>query len=427
MQRRNFHVPYDVDWASFAAVAGTTYTIWTTNLAGDTDTIVDLWTADGQFITSNDDDPALGNRASRIVWQPQTAGTYFLKVWDYNYGGTYGCPTGYDLEVFIGLPSPTATPTNTGTPTRTPTRTATWTVTSTATATATRTATVTNTPTETPLPSKTATPSATATNTWTATATSTATVTQTPTRTPTITNTPTRTNTLTPTNTPTYTPTHTATATGTATRTHTPTVTLVPTHTHTATRTATGTATRTATRTGTRTFTPTPTRTQTSTATQTATPTNTPVGEPLSCNSTVNGDTRLGENNFVVYSCGGGSETGPEKIYYLVTTGQTTIRARILSYMPFGGLNPDVFILTSPNSAACVPGGYGDGTSPSSIATYTNAPPGVTYIVVDGWQGWAERFALHVECEGVPTQTPTATATPIMRISLPIILTEFYQ
>ena len=120
----------------------------------------------------------------------------------------------------------------------------------------------------------------------TPTATPTATLTPTPTQSPTPTNTPTptatHTPTPTPTNTPTPTPTHsptpTFTSTPTPTPTHTPTVTPTPTPTYTPTPTPTNTPTPTPTPTPlpTATFTPTPTHTPTPTATQTPTPTNTP-------------------------------------------------------------------------------------------------------------------------------------------------------
>jgi hypothetical protein len=135
---------------------------------------------------------------------------------------------------------------------------------------------------------------------------------------------------------------------------------------------------------------------------------------------TVSGDTRAGTNNFLVYSCGGGSETGPENVYYLPLSGITTVRARISNYQPAGVGNPDVFLLSRYDSAACVPGGYGDGSS-GSWAEYTDAPAGGVYIVVDGWQGWAQQYTLQVTCsgEGVPTRT--------VRVVLPIILSSYDQ
>jgi hypothetical protein len=356
-QRRNFNVPFDVDWISFSATGGFSYTIWTLNLAGATDTVIELYNASMQWLASSDDEPGLQPGASRIIWQAPESGVYYIKVHDYNSEVTYGCTTGYDLRVDLGAPTPTVTPTGTLTRTATPTRTATLT------GTATTTPGLTATPTITILPTKTITP----------------------------------------------TPTHTATSTATPTKTATPQFTYTP------SATATNTAT--------------PTRTATPSVTRTAT--STPVGEPLTCNTTIVGDTRGGVNNFIVYPCGGGSETGPERVYFIPLDGTTTIRARILNYQQSGIGNPDVFLLSSYSSAACVPGGYGDGSTTESWATYTNAPAGYAYLIVDGWQGWAEQYSLQVVCEaqGTPTRTPTLTPqTPMpIRISLPLILHEFQQ
>jgi hypothetical protein len=150
----------------------------------------------------------------------------------------------------------------------------------------------------------------------------------------------------------------------------------------------------------------------------------------LTCNTTVVGNTQGQANNFVVYPCGGGSETGPELVYYLTLDSVTSIQARIVNYTRSGNGSPDVFLLSEYASAACIPGGYGEGSS-SSWASYTDAPAGIAYVVVDGWQGWQEQFSLEVACqaEGTATPTPTQTAsTPLpVRIALPIILSSFYQ
>jgi len=144
---------------------------------------------------------------------------------------------------------------------------------------------------------------------------------------------------------------------------------------------------------------------------------------------TFNGDTRGEPNRFIVYPCGGGSETGPERVYYLSLSGTATVRARILSYQQSGAGNPDVFLLSRFDSNACVAGGWADGSSPSSWATYTDAPGGFVYVVVDGWQSWAQQFTLQVECSGpgVPTSTQTPGISRPYSVSLPIMLNEFYQ
>ena len=111
-------------------------------------------------------------------------------------------------------------------------------------------------------------------------------------------------------------------------------------------------------------------------------------------------------------------------MYYLTLNSVTTVQARILGYQSSGIGNPDVFLLSGYSSAACVAGGYGDG-SIGATATYVNAPPGIVYVVVDGWQGWAQQFLLEVACVGA--NTPTPTPTHHVRVALPVILNEFYQ
>ncbi|MBI4318450.1 MAG: pre-peptidase C-terminal domain-containing protein [Chloroflexi bacterium] len=96
-QTHNFHVPGDVDWASFLAITGTAYTIQTLNLGPASDTVLYLYGTDGTTLISANDDGG-GGRASRISWTPVVSGTYFAKVRHYN-GGAYGPNTNYDLQV----------------------------------------------------------------------------------------------------------------------------------------------------------------------------------------------------------------------------------------------------------------------------------------------------------------------------------------
>ena len=338
-QHHNFNIPFDVDWISFNGTAGSTYTIWTSQLAGGVDTVIALHDPQLVWIATNDDDGSLGGGASRLIYRTPVDGTYYVRTNDYQTGSRFGCATGYDIQVDLGAPTPVATAT--GTVTRTPTRT--------------------STATSTPVSS------------WT------------------------------PTVSPTSTATVAATGSATATATSTPTSLVTPTVTRTGTATSSPTITRT--------------------------PTATPVGVQIGCNMTFNGDTRGESNRFIVYPCGGGSETGPERVYYLSLSGTATVRARILSYQQSGVGNPDVFLLSRFDSNACVAGGWGDGSSPSSWATYTDAPGGIVYVVVDGWQGWAEQFTLQVECSGpgVPTSTQTPGISRPYGVSLPIVLNEFYQ
>jgi uncharacterized repeat protein (TIGR01451 family) len=92
----------DKDWARFEAQEGATYTIATTNLTPPfdpagffADTVLELYADDGVTLLDYSDDFG-GGYASRIVWQAPEAGTYYVKVYNYN-GQVFGCDVGYDL------------------------------------------------------------------------------------------------------------------------------------------------------------------------------------------------------------------------------------------------------------------------------------------------------------------------------------------
>jgi hypothetical protein len=81
-------------------VADTTYRISTTDLIGDTDTVITLFDTDGQSaLLENDDAPGLGF-GSRIegFTAPQTA-TYFIQTRGYD--DITGADKGYSISVGI--------------------------------------------------------------------------------------------------------------------------------------------------------------------------------------------------------------------------------------------------------------------------------------------------------------------------------------
>jgi hypothetical protein len=96
----------EADWASFAATAGLTYTIETSNLGPAADTRLCLYDATGTTQLACDDDSGSGN-GSRIVWQAPAGGTYTLRVTDYDPEAA-GPDTRYDLRVFEGSCTPDA-------------------------------------------------------------------------------------------------------------------------------------------------------------------------------------------------------------------------------------------------------------------------------------------------------------------------------
>jgi len=89
-----------VDWVKFEAVAGSTYTIMTSNLISDTDTVLILYPADilvdpyTRALANNDDYGA--GWGSRIVWCASEGGIHYVQVREFfNRGGCLG----YDISV----------------------------------------------------------------------------------------------------------------------------------------------------------------------------------------------------------------------------------------------------------------------------------------------------------------------------------------
>jgi hypothetical protein len=90
----------DVDWYSFVASAGVTYTIQTSRLVGDTDTVLALYARDctTQLAKNDDDDAAQNSLASRIEWQAPDKGVYCVLARSYDWR-VYGEDTGYVLGI----------------------------------------------------------------------------------------------------------------------------------------------------------------------------------------------------------------------------------------------------------------------------------------------------------------------------------------
>jgi hypothetical protein len=110
-----FHGPCggDVDWASFQAVGGQVYAIWTSDQRGNNDTVLGLYDAARQKLAENDDS-AEDIPASRLVWQAPAdgTGTYLVKVSPFE-PTVGGCDLEYTLHVdtLAAMPSPAPTPT----------------------------------------------------------------------------------------------------------------------------------------------------------------------------------------------------------------------------------------------------------------------------------------------------------------------------
>jgi len=108
-QSHNFHDAGDNDWMKFAATAGTSYVIETSNLGSTCDTYMYLYDTDGSTEITHNDDGGMG-LASRIVWTAPATGDYYVRVRHY-FSGYYGPDTNYDLHVTTAssLSAPAAT------------------------------------------------------------------------------------------------------------------------------------------------------------------------------------------------------------------------------------------------------------------------------------------------------------------------------
>lgn len=116
LQAHNTCPSRDVDWVFFT-VGPATYTIETTDLGVDADTVIELFDDAGNQLAANDDYDVGGD--SRIHYRFSSGGTYYLKVSPHT-PNRYGAGTEYSLTVYEGDP-PTPTPTPTPEPPSEPT------------------------------------------------------------------------------------------------------------------------------------------------------------------------------------------------------------------------------------------------------------------------------------------------------------------
>ena len=101
-QTHSIHVPRDEDWVFFRAEEGETYAIETSDLRGETDTIIYLYDEDGEELAQNDD----GGReslASRIVWSADYTGILYVMVRDC-WEDIVGADARYTIIVSQGAP-----------------------------------------------------------------------------------------------------------------------------------------------------------------------------------------------------------------------------------------------------------------------------------------------------------------------------------
>jgi murein DD-endopeptidase MepM/ murein hydrolase activator NlpD len=99
-QVRNTHTPGDPDWVTISVTTGMRYRIATTGLEPDADTVLTLFSADGQTQLAQSDDAE--GYASQIDFRPVQAAFYRVRVnpWD---PGISGCGTGYTLTLRVAV------------------------------------------------------------------------------------------------------------------------------------------------------------------------------------------------------------------------------------------------------------------------------------------------------------------------------------
>ncbi len=111
-QEHNIYPAGDLDYVKIAAEAGDILVILTRNLQGGLDTTLRLYDVDGLTLLAYSDDYVDDPPASRIRWQVQTEGTYFVRAASFDPDGG-GCDQHYQLAATRLQPTPTPTPSRT--------------------------------------------------------------------------------------------------------------------------------------------------------------------------------------------------------------------------------------------------------------------------------------------------------------------------
>ena len=89
--RGEFEAAGDEDWFQFSAEAGQGYVFMTGNLTGRCDTVMELYTFDGEGVTLIDyDDDSGDGLASRIEWLAPSDGIFYVRIRHFSLSGTGG-------------------------------------------------------------------------------------------------------------------------------------------------------------------------------------------------------------------------------------------------------------------------------------------------------------------------------------------------
>jgi len=114
---------------------------------------------------------------------------------------------------------------------------------------------------------------------------------------------------------------------------------------------------------------------------------------PASCGGSYQGNTTGANANVTYYKCCSWEESGPEEVYALTTETAGHITATLSGIE--AGVDLDVFLLPACDESSAL--AYGDHS-----ASYSLAPPGTYYIVVDGYKRSSGSYILNVDCTTCP-------------------------
>ena len=106
LQTHDIHVAGDTDWIGFNATTGVAYTIETSNLGPDADTVIDL-VDDFGGVLATDDDGAAASYASRLNFVATYTGLHYVQVRHYN-PAFFSPNTFYDISVTVSSNGPDA-------------------------------------------------------------------------------------------------------------------------------------------------------------------------------------------------------------------------------------------------------------------------------------------------------------------------------
>lgn len=102
LQTHNLHTDEDIDYVSFEAQEGTTYTIETLDLGSDIDTVIYLYDSqENELVLSDDGAEELW--ASRIIWVALRSGTHYVLIRDLGQDSAGSAAT-YSIRVTAGRP-----------------------------------------------------------------------------------------------------------------------------------------------------------------------------------------------------------------------------------------------------------------------------------------------------------------------------------